>query len=60
VLGVAKNTETGESYVVYVPMYETAEDTDYQFEARPLDMFTESVEYDGKVVPRFRYVSPEL
>ncbi|MDG1474553.1 MAG: DUF1653 domain-containing protein, partial [Porticoccaceae bacterium] len=29
---------------------------DYSMWVRPLDMFQESVEIDGQLVPRFRYV----
>jgi hypothetical protein len=57
--GIVKNTETGELYAIYKPMYETT-DTDHKFEVRPIDMFTGTVEHNGKVVPRFTYIGPEL
>ena len=60
VLGAAEHTETGERFVVYYPIYTTAEGAGNLFNVRPLDMFTENVEHDGEVVPRFRYVGPEL
>jgi hypothetical protein len=51
VLGVAQHTETGEYLVVYLP-------TDHAslFWVRPLSMFTEEVEYNGVIVPRFEFV----
>lgn len=49
VLGVALQTETDEPLVIYRPLY----DSEYELFARPLSMFTEKVEQDGKVVPRF-------
>ena len=45
VLGVAKHSETGEDLVVY--------SHDGQLYARPLAMFNETVERDGKTMPRF-------
>lgn len=54
VLGLSKNTETGEVCVVYRPLYET----DWaQLVHRNLQMFTENVTVDGEQVPRFRLVS---
>ncbi len=51
VLGVARHSETREELVVYQQLYGERE-----FCVRPLDMFLEEVEKDGKRVPRFRYV----
>lgn len=51
VLGVAKHSETLEELVVYVTLYENAEGPIW---VRPLTMFIENVEVDGKSVPRFR------
>lgn len=53
VLGVARHSETGESLVVYRPQY-----GERGLWVRPLDMFTESVEYEGRCVPRFDYLGP--
>ena len=51
VLGVARHSETGEELVVYRPLY-----GDRGLWVRPLAMFTETVERDGKIVPRFAFV----
>lgn len=48
VIGVARHSETGEWLVVYRPEY-----GDRGIWVRPAAMFVESVEQDGKKVPRF-------
>jgi hypothetical protein len=60
VLGFAKHTETDEILAVYIPLYVIPEHTGLRLQVRPLDMFMEEVEHNGEVVPRFRYVGPEL
>ncbi len=50
VIGFAKHSETLEDMVLY---RHAGED---KLWARPLSMFTESVEVEGKKVPRFRYI----
>lgn len=60
VLGVARHTETDEKLVVYIPLYVIPEHTGLRIQVRPLDMFMESVEYNGKTLPRFNYIGPEL
>lgn len=54
VLGVARHSETGEELVVYRPLY-----GDRGLWVRPLAMFTEILERDGKTVPRFEFVGEE-
>lgn len=54
VLGFAKNSETEELMVLYVPLY-----GDGGYWVRPLKMFTEEVEIDGKITPRFKYISED-
>ena len=49
VLGVATHSETREALVVYRTLY-----GDFSLWVRPLAMFTEEVEVDGKRMPRFR------
>lgn len=50
VLGVAKHSETLEDMVMYVALY----DNDLaNLWVRPLSMFTEQIEVEGKKVPRF-------
>lgn len=53
VLGLARHSETEEWLVVYRCLY-----GDYGLWVRPLAMFTETVQQDGEVVPRFRYSGP--
>ena len=49
VVGVALHSETQEPLVVYKPMYET----EIEFWVRPYAMFVDTVEIDGRIVPRF-------
>lgn len=51
VLGVARHSETLEEMVVYQLLYD-----DYSWWVRPLKMFLENVEVDGKLVPRFKFI----
>jgi len=51
VIGLAKHSETLEDLVVYKALYD-----DGQIWVRPLKMFLEEVEVNGKKVPRFEYV----
>jgi hypothetical protein len=52
VIGVALHSETQEPMVVYKPLY----DSPSEFWVRPYDMFTETVERDGRIFPRFRKI----
>jgi hypothetical protein len=56
VLHTAKHSETEEVMVVYLPLYD---DNQGQRElwVRPLCMFDETIERDGKTIKRFAYVS---
>lgn len=49
VIGVAKHSETLEELVVYRALYNEG-----QIWVRPLKIFFEEVEVDGKKVPRFQ------
>lgn len=54
VLGMSRNTETGEVCVVYRPLY----DTDWcQLVHRSAAMFLENVTVNGCEVPRFKLLS---
>jgi len=52
VLGFARHSETEEVMVLYVPLYGAG-----GYWVRPLAMFTETLEYQGQVVPRFAHVT---
>ncbi len=54
-IGLAKHSETGEDMVIYRALY-----GDCDFWVRPLSMWDELVEKDGKRVPRFTYVGDTL
>lgn len=54
VYGLATHSETGESLVVYRPLYGEGE-----LWVRPLPMWQESVEREGQTLPRFQYLRPE-
>ena len=50
VIGLARHSETGEQLVVYRPQY-----GERGLWVRPLTMFMENVDIDGRTVPRFEY-----
>lgn len=56
VIGVSKHSETLEDFVVYEALYENNKS---KFWIRPLAMFTEDVEWEGKKVPRFSFLKTE-
>jgi hypothetical protein len=51
VIGIATHSETLEELVVYRKLYD-----DFSLWVRPLKMFTEEVEINGKKIPRFEYI----
>lgn len=53
VLGIAKHSETLEEFVVYEALYENEVS---KLWVRPLEMWEEEVEVEGKKVPRFVFV----
>jgi cyclomaltodextrinase len=54
VIGIAKHSETLEEMVVYQALY-----GEYGLWVRPLSMFLETVERDGKSVQRFTYIGED-
>ena len=52
VIGIGKHSETLEEYVIYRALY-----GDYSLWGRPINMFLETVEKDGKLVKRFEYIN---
>ena len=56
VIAIAKHSETLEDFVVYEALYENKVGKIW---IRPLKMFAEKVEKDGKLVDRFEYIGDE-
>lgn len=60
VIGVALHTETQEKTVLYHALYDCPDLKDEYGDnpvfARPYAMFTGTIEYEGKTVPRFEYI----
>jgi hypothetical protein len=54
VIGVGLHSETHERLVVYRALYRSEEFGDDAIWVRPLSSFVETVEVNGKSVPRFR------
>ncbi|HET7629955.1 MAG TPA: DUF1653 domain-containing protein [Candidatus Saccharimonadales bacterium] len=54
---VARHTETEEALVIYVPLYVAG---GLRAAARPLKIFTGTVTYQGRRMPRFEYVGMEI
>ena len=53
VIGIALHSETLEELVVYKALYQTEGENLW---LRPLKMFLEEVEIEGKRLPRFEYI----
>lgn len=56
VIGVARNSETLEEIVVCKALYDSAEFGNNALWTRPKDMFLEKVIYNGKEIPRFKFI----
>lgn len=62
VLGVFVHSETYEPMVVYRPLYKVPEDSwvhGYPWAVRPLSIWYDMVEHDGKMVQRFTEILKE-
>ena len=53
VLGIVRHSETDERLVLYRPLYGEATD---ELWVRPLQMFLESVQVEGREIPRFTLI----
>ncbi len=53
VIGIAKHSETLEEVVVYQALYKNPKS---KLWVRPLTMFLEKVEINGRKVPRFKFI----
>ncbi len=61
VVGIGRNTEEKTFTVLYYPLYKNDWMSPADYQSRPLSMFLENVEKDGKVIPRFwRIVDTEV
>lgn len=56
VIGIAHHSETLEEFVVYRALYESPEFGTNALWVRPKTMFLETVERDGKTMPRFKRI----
>ena len=59
VIGIAHHSETLEELVVYRALYNSKEFGLNALWVRPLEMFLEEIEFEGKKVLRFSYVKPK-
>ncbi len=57
VIGVARNTEDESYLVLYRPLYRNEFLGDVGYFARPLEMFIQEVEKDGKKMKRFTKIT---
>ncbi|HRY60131.1 MAG TPA: DUF1653 domain-containing protein [Patescibacteria group bacterium] len=56
VIGLAYHSETLEKFVVYRALYESEQFDPNALWVRPTEMFLEKIEFEGKKVPRFKFV----
>lgn len=57
VIGIARNSENSEEeFVVYKALYDSEEFGNNTLWIRPKQMFLETVNLDGKQVPRFEFI----
>lgn len=54
VIDLARHSETEEEMVVYKTLY-----GDFSLWVRPLEMFNEEIEYEGKKMKRFEYIGED-
>jgi hypothetical protein len=56
VIGLARHSETLEELVIYKALYDSEDFSKGALWVRPKSMFLETVNIDGKEIPRFRYI----
>ncbi len=56
VIGLARHSEILEELVIYKALYDSEEFGKNALWVRPKSMFLETVNIDGKEVPRFKYL----
>ena len=56
VIGTARHSETLEEFVVYKALYESKEFGKNALWIRPKKMFLEKVEFNNKLMPRFKLI----
>lgn len=56
VIGLARHSETDEEMVIYKALYKCDTLGDNQVWVRAKEMFLERVVYDGRSVPRFKWI----
>lgn len=59
VIDIAKHSETQEDYVVYRALYGKQEHGEQGLWIRPAAMFAETIERDGKTMPRFHFLGSD-
>jgi len=57
VISIGTHTETKEKFVIYRSLYQTESQGGANYWLRPLEMFMENVEKDGKLFPRFQKIT---
>ncbi|HBP00003.1 MAG: hypothetical protein UU48_C0033G0004 [Candidatus Uhrbacteria bacterium GW2011_GWF2_41_16] len=56
VIGFARHSETLEELVIYKALYHSEEFGENALWARPKSIFLETVNIEGKEIPRFKYI----
>ena len=59
VIGIALHSEEKVYLVAYRPLYKNTYLVPANFSVRPLKMFLEDVEINGKIIPRFKHITDE-
>lgn len=60
VIGIGHHSETLEELIVYRALYDSPEFGKNAIWVRPMAMFLEEVEWQGKKLPRFKFIKPKI